>query len=79
MFNYGKNGIVPEFEDFAVETAFSFIKRTLERDMEAYERKCIARSENGKKGGRPKKTDEITANEKLNKAKITKEKLNKAK
>lgn len=69
MFNYGKNGVVPEFDDFAVETAFSFIKRTLERDIEAYEKRCIARSENGKKGGRPKKTNESTTNEKLNKAK----------
>ncbi len=66
MFNFGKNGVIPEFDDFAVETAFSFIKRTLERDMEAYEKKCIARSENGKKGGRPKKDD---SDKKLTKAK----------
>ena len=64
------------FDDFAVETAFSFIKRTLERDMEAYEKRCIARSENGKKGGRPKKDD---SDKNLKKANITKEKLNKAK
>ena len=54
MFNFGKNGVVPEFDDFAVETAFSFIKRTLERDMEAYVKRCNANSINGKKGGRPK-------------------------
>lgn len=54
MFNYGKNGVVPEFDDFAVETAFSFIKRTLERDMEAYVKRCNANLVNGKKGGRPK-------------------------
>ena len=54
MFNYGKNGVVPEFDDFAVETAFSFIKRTLERDMEAYVKRCNANLINGKKGGRPK-------------------------
>lgn len=76
MFDFGETGEVPEFEDFAVETAFSFIKRTLERDMEAYEKKCIARSENGKKGGRPKKEE---SDKKLNKANESKEKLNKAK
>ena len=35
--------------------AFLFITDTLDRDREAYERRCEVNRENGKKGGRPKK------------------------
>ena len=35
--------------------AFLFITDTLDRDREAYERRCEVNRENGKKGGRPKR------------------------
>ena len=38
-----------------VNMAFSCMKDTLDRDREKYERICEKNSENGKKGGRPKK------------------------
>ena len=38
-----------------VNMAFSFVKETLDRDRELYIEKCEKNSENGKKGGRPKK------------------------
>lgn len=38
-----------------VEVAFCGISETLERDAESYAERCRQNSENGKKGGRPRK------------------------
>ncbi len=40
-----------------VEIIFSLIRKQLDRDLEKYEKVCKRNAENGKKGGRPKKTD----------------------
>ena len=40
-----------------VNMAFSFIRDTVDRDNEAYEKTCKRNAENGRKGGRPKKVD----------------------
>ena len=40
-----------------VKLAFSMIRVYLDRDREQYEEKCRINAENGKKGGRPRKTD----------------------
>lgn len=54
IFSY-VNGIeLPEVEPI-VGMAFSFIKARLDKDREAYENKCAQNTENGKKGGRPRK------------------------
>ncbi len=41
-----------------VKLAFSFIKRSLDKDTERYISKCETNKENGKLGGRPKKPKE---------------------
>ena len=38
-----------------VDIAFDVVRNTLDRDAERYEEKCRRNSENGKKGGRPRK------------------------
>ena len=50
--NYGESKIQL---NPVTQVVFSFIKDGLERDMEAYKRRCEANRENGKKGGRPSK------------------------
>lgn len=47
----------------AAKMAFSFIKSQLDRDMKAYEIKCNKNKENGKLGGRPKKTNGFNENQ----------------
>ena len=54
MIAYSKTGIVPKFSDGAVSMAFSFMKSQLDRDSDAYRRKCEINQENGKHGGRPR-------------------------
>ena len=44
--------VVPE--DPAIAFVFEIIKQKLEEDNKRYEEVCAARSEGGKKGGRPK-------------------------
>jgi hypothetical protein len=44
--------------DFFTEVVFEPIKQALKRDLVKYEETCIKRSENGKKGGRPKNQEE---------------------
>ena len=39
----------------AVEMAFAIIRTHMDRDMEKYDRVCMKNSENGKRGGRPRK------------------------
>lgn len=42
----------------AVEMAFNFIKNQFRVDAIKYEKRIIANRENGKKGGRPKKSED---------------------
>ena len=65
LLEYGKNGTQPQLEGAAM-MAFSFIRAQKERDAEKYAETVKARSEAGKKGGRPKKAE---AEEKQGKAK----------
>ena len=59
IFQYVRLGEV-EFSGASdlVKLAFSMIKVYLDRDREHYEEKCRINAENGKKGGRPRKTEE---------------------
>ena len=40
-----------------IKFAFRFIYNQIKLDTEKYNKKCLQNKENGKKGGRPKKTD----------------------
>lgn len=44
--------------DYFTEVVFEPIKQALKRDLVKYEQTCLKRSENGKKGGRPKNQEE---------------------
>ena len=50
------NGIEPVIDDLLVKGIFITIKRDFDLQKENYEKKCKTNHENGKKGGRPKKT-----------------------
>jgi hypothetical protein len=63
IFIYMRTGIVPEMS-LILKMAFSSIKDTLDRDSQSYENKCKLNSENGKKGGRPRKADGYEFSEK---------------
>lgn len=53
IYAFQKNpDVVPE--DPAIAFVFEIIKQKLEEDNKRYEEVCAARSEGGKKGGRPK-------------------------
>lgn len=54
IFQYQTTGILPEM-DFALEMAVTPFINQFSRDNEKYETFVISQSENGKKGGRPKK------------------------
>lgn len=56
IFNYEESGEIPDFSG-ALAMAFSFIRKQLDRDKEAYQDKCRKNAENGAKGGRPKKEE----------------------
>ena len=56
--HYAQERTIPEFEDRALMLVWRNIQKRLDADFEAYEEKCRMNSENGKKGGRPKKTEE---------------------
>ena len=56
IFLYEKTGTYPDLSR-VVNMAFSYIKDALDRDREAYEERCRKNSENGKKGGRPRKNN----------------------
>lgn len=47
----------PESDDIVINASFALIKNQLKRDLQEYREKCKVNSENGKKGGRPKKTE----------------------
>lgn len=61
IFAYEAGMELPEM-DSAVKVAFSFIKKRLDINDEKYEKKAAASIENGKKGGRPKKTEKTQDN-----------------
>lgn len=64
LFQYAKNGTMPEFSHNSLNAVFSFMKSTLDRDLKAYEERCRKNKENGSKGGRPKKPNGIEENQK---------------
>ena len=47
--------------------AFAFFKNQFELDQKKWEKKIVAQIDNGKKGGRPRNSSEITLDEKPNK------------
>jgi hypothetical protein len=52
------NDTNPTLEDALLDIVFEPIKQSLKRDLLKYERTCKRNSENGSKGGRPKKPTE---------------------
>lgn len=58
--HYAQERMIPEFEDRALMLVWRNIQKRLDADFEAYEEKCRMNSENGKKGGRPKKTERFS-------------------
>ena len=56
IFEYTRNGHIETEMPREVLMAFSFIKDTLDRDLAAYRARCEQFAENGKKGGRPRKS-----------------------
>lgn len=57
LFAYAKRGETPKLSGGA-KIAFLMMRAAIERDGMAWEEMCAQRSECGKKGGRPKKSDE---------------------
>ena len=57
LFAYAKRGESPKLSGGA-KIAFLMMRAAIERDGIAWEEMCAQRSECGKKGGRPKKSDE---------------------
>jgi len=57
----------PKTDDFVVNLVFAPIRATLKRDLKKWETFVKKQSENGKKGGRPKKTKETQETQALNK------------
>lgn len=62
LFDYAETGIVPELDGMPL-MAFAFIRSQIDRDTIAYEKKCRKNSENGAKGGRPPKQQNMIAKE----------------
>ena len=62
LFEYGETGEVPALEG-VVRMAFSFMKTQMDRDAAKYSQICQKRSEAGKQGGRPHKTDDADSEE----------------
>ena len=77
MCRYVRDGETPAFDDPMLKMMFSFVRAQLDRDAEKYEETCKARSEAGKRGGRPKKANGFF--EKAKKANGFSEKQTKAK
>lgn len=75
LLDYGETKKQPELDGAAL-MAFSFITAQMDRDAKKYAETCRKRSESGKKGGRPKKTD---SDEKAKKANGFSEKQTEAK
>ena len=68
VFKYAKNGLIPTFSDRGMSLAWKPIRQALDRTSDKYEEKCKRNSENGKKGGRPKKTEDSGKTQKPKKA-----------
>ena len=77
---YASGGEIPDM-DGATRMAFSFIKKQMDRDTTRYVRTVEARSQAGKKGGRPRKEANAFSDnqEKAKKANAFSEKQTKAK
>ena len=59
IYSYVNRGAIDEIDVTPlVDMAFAVIRAQLDRDSEKYEEKCRKYTENGKKGGRPKKNTE---------------------
>lgn len=66
VFQYAKNGLKPTFSDRTMKACWKPIMQAVKRTQDSYEAKCEKNRENGKKGGRPKKTEEQEKTEKAN-------------
>ena len=62
IFEYQINGKL-EAEP-QIQMAFAFFKNQFELDQKKWEKKIVAQIDNGKKGGRPRNSSEITLDEK---------------
>ena len=60
MLHFASEGKEPEFSDPVLKIAFSFLRGQILRDTEKYEETCRKNAENGRKGGRPKKSESDT-------------------
>lgn len=60
---YVYDGIEPNFETKIEKSVWNNILLLIDRKAESYFKKVIANRENGKKGGRPKKNNDIAPNE----------------
>lgn len=58
MLLFSRDGIETEFDDRTLQMAFDMEKSSIINNNEKYEKKVRLNSENGKKGGRPRKTSE---------------------
>ncbi len=63
IIHYHTTGEVLEVDDLAVDIYFDLIKNQMDRDKQKYEDKTEKRREAGKKGGRPKKSEEDVENQ----------------
>ena len=60
LFEYAEHGTEPELSG-AARMAFSFIRSQIDRDFANYRERCDRNRENGRRGGRPKQTEENPA------------------
>lgn len=58
FFAYVRRGENPTFSDRMVRSCWRKAQQASDRSSKAYEAKCEQNKENGKKGGRPKKTED---------------------
>ena len=65
LLKYSEYHDLPEFKDPVVRLAFSFMAARDDRDSEKYEEMCERRRIAGKKGGRPKKANAFSENQKV--------------
>ncbi len=63
MLDYEINGVLPEFSEPIMQMTFSFVRSNLDRDREKFIERCQKNAENGKKGGRPSKTDNFDSSQ----------------
>ena len=60
MLQYAEKRTKPEFADSAENMAFAVMRPGIDYSLEKYENICRQNAENGRKGGRPPKTEEKT-------------------